>query len=221
MQLFTASLFSLLLFDAAAAAAAAPVPHIQFVETKRAAWKQFGIENGVNVFVHVVSMKTTTATATTAATAKNCCVEFFIYKITQWAISQRSNRSGIGGGQNEIKHIDTKSVALVMCAKVIYSHHHLYYRPVQLSPSRGVFFTSLHFICCCCCCSLFFLLLRIKFSISFSIILSFYLSLACPLIHVLLAHFQLKRWRFSCKNSHSHPSLITIASTIAFKDCIY
>lgn len=38
-----------------------------------------------------------------------------------------SSSKSIGGEQNEIKHIDTKSVALVMCAKVIYSHHHLYY----------------------------------------------------------------------------------------------
>lgn len=41
--------------------------------------------------------------------------------------SSSSSSKSIGGEQNEIKHIDTKSVALVMCAKVIYSHHHLYY----------------------------------------------------------------------------------------------
>lgn len=87
-----------------------------------------------------------------------------------------SSKSISGGGeQNEIKHIDTKSVALVMCAKVIYSHHHLYYtRTIELLEQQ---FFSFHFIYCCCC--IFFLFLQFFFLSKNSLFrfLSFFLSL--------------------------------------------
>lgn len=128
-------------------AIAATVPHTARTETKRAAWKQFGIENGVNVFVHVVPMKTAAPITVASSKKKIVVLNFLFVKSRNEQYSKEaSNSKSIGGEHNEIKHIDTKSVALVMCAKVIYSHHHSHYaRTIELPEQFAAVAYSFYF----------------------------------------------------------------------------